>query len=325
MAGGHEPRGRTEGALGGWSGSPLAFGPLATWSPAASRGTMINQLKTVLLLGVLSALVVGIGGALAPGSLALWLVLALAMNVGAYYFSDRLVLRMNGARPLTRDEAPGLHAMTEELAARAGIPAPRLFIIEDPSPNAFATGRNPAHGVVAVTTGILRVLPARELRGVLAHEIAHIGNRDILVSTVAASLAAVVSYVAHAVQFAAFFGGGQHDEDRGSAAGSLAMALVAPIAATIVQLAISRSREYLADETGARLAGDPDALATALETLSRGVAQVPASVQPATASLFIVNPFSGMGGVMNLFSTHPPMKERVSRLRALARRVGPAA
>ncbi len=285
---------------------------------------MMNQIKTVVLLGVLSALVVGIGGAIAPGSLAVWLVLALAMNVGAYFFSDRLVLRMNGARPLAPGDAPGLHAMVEELAGRAGIPVPRLFLVDDPSPNAFATGRNPAHGVVAVTTGILHTLPARELRGVLAHEIGHIRNRDILVSTIAASLAAVISYAAHAIQFATLFGGSDDDE-RGSAAGSLAMAFVAPIAATIVQLAISRSREYLADETGARLAGDPDALATALERLSAGVARVPAAVQPATASLFIVNPFAGMGGLLNLFSTHPPMEERVRRLRALARGLRPAA
>jgi heat shock protein HtpX len=278
---------------------------------------MINQLKTVLLLGVLSAFVVGIGGALAPGSLALWVVLALAMNVGAYFFSDRIVLRMNGARPVTREEAPALHAMTEELAARAGIPAPRLFVVDDPSSNAFATGRNPAHGVVAVTTGIVRHLSARELRGVIAHEIAHIKNRDILVSTIAASLAAVVTYVANVLQFSAIFGGAQDEED-GSAAGSLLMAFVAPIAATVVQLAISRSREYLADETGARLAGDPDALAAALESLAIGTAHVPAHVQPATASLFIVNPFAGMRGLMNLFSTHPPMEERVRRLRAMA-------
>jgi heat shock protein HtpX len=286
---------------------------------------MINQLKTVLLLGVLSAIVVGIGGALAPGSMAVWVVLALAMNVGAYFFSDRIVLKMNGARPLSREEAPGIHAMTEELAGRAGIPTPRLFVIDDPSPNAFATGRNPAHGVVAVTTGIVRHLPARELRGVIAHEIAHIRNRDILVSTIAASLAAVVTYVANVLQFSAFFGGTQEDEEGGSVAGTLAMAFLAPIAATVVQLAISRSREYLADETGARLAGDPDALAAALESLAIGTAQVPAIVQPATASLFIVNPFSGAGTLMNLFSTHPPMQERVRRLRAMARAARSAA
>jgi heat shock protein HtpX len=280
---------------------------------------MINQLKTVLLLGVLSAFVVGVGGALAPGSFVVWVAVALAMNVGAYFFSDRLVLKMNGARPLAREEAPGIHAMTEELAARAGVPTPRLFVIDDPSPNAFATGRNPAHGVVAVTTGIVRLLSARELRGVIAHEIAHIRNRDILVSTIAASLAAVVTYVANAIQFSAIFGGQQDEEEPGSAAGSLAMALLAPIAATLVQLAISRSREYLADETGARLAGDPDALAAALEKLALGSAHVPASVQPATASLFIVNPFAGAGGLMNLFSTHPQMEERVRRLRAMAR------
>jgi heat shock protein HtpX len=280
---------------------------------------MINQLKTVLLLGVLSALVVGIGGALAPGSLVVWVGLALAMNVGAYFFSDTLVLRMNRARPLSREEAPGIHAMTGELASRAGIPVPRLFVIDDPSPNAFATGRNPARGVVAVTTGIVHHLSARELRGVIAHEIAHIRNRDILVSTIAAALAAVVTSVAHVLQFTALFGGSEDDEEGGSPAGSLAMALVAPIAATLVQLAISRSREYLADETGARVSGDPSALASALESLAHGAERVPAAVQPATASLFIVNPFAGAGALMKLFSTHPPMEERVRRLRAMAR------
>jgi len=279
---------------------------------------MFNQLKTIVLLGALSALVVGVGGSLAPGSLGLWVVIALAMNLGAYFFSDRLVLKMHRARPLERHEFPALHQMTEELATRAGIPTPRLFLIPDASPNAFATGRNPAHGVVAVTEGILRLLPVRELRGVVAHEIAHIRNRDILVSTVAAALAAVVTYVAHALQFAAMFGGRHDDDEQGSAAGSLVIALVAPIAATVVQLAISRSREYLADETGARLAGDPDALASALERLALGAAYVPASLQPATASLFIVNPLAGAGGLMTLFSTHPPMEERVRRLRAMA-------
>lgn len=279
-----------------------------------------NQLKTILLLGGLSAFLVAIGWTIGPGATWLFLGLALAMNVGAYFFSDKLVLRMHGAHELAVADAPGLHGMVEELAQRAGIPKPRVFLIDDPSPNAFATGRNPAKGVVAVTQGILDLLDRRELRGVIAHELAHIRNRDILVATIAAAIATAVTYVAHAVSFSALLGGSSDEEEEGSGANGLLVMLVAPIAATLIQLGISRSREYLADESGAAICGDPEALARALEKLSRGAELVPSeAAQPATASLYIVNPLSG-ARVARLFSTHPPMEDRVERLRDLARR-----
>lgn len=279
-----------------------------------------NQLKTILLLGGLSAFLVAIGWTIGPGATWLFLGLALAMNVGAYFFSDRLVLRMHGAQELAVADAPGLHGMVEELAQRAGIPKPRVFLIDDPSPNAFATGRNPEKGVVAVTQGILDLLDRRELRGVIAHELAHIRNRDILVATIAAAIASAVTYVAQAISFSALFGGSSDDEEEGSGASNLLVVLVAPIAATLIQLGISRSREYLADESGAAICGDPEALARALEKLSQGAELVPSeAAQPATASLYIVNPLSG-ARVARLFSTHPPMEDRVERLRELARR-----
>lgn len=277
-----------------------------------------NQLKTIVLLGGLTALLIGIGGALAPGRLPLFVVLAMAMNVGAYFFSDRLVLRMHGARELGPGEGSRLREMVQELALRAEIPMPRLFLIDDPQPNAFATGRDPRHGVVAVTTGLLEVLPLAEVRGVLAHELAHIRNRDILVSTIAACLAGAITWAAHAV---GFFGGGSRDgEESPSPLTALALMIVGPLAATLIQLGISRSREYLADETGARISGDPLALARALERIEAAAEAVPpAAAQPATASLFIVNPFTGGERMARLFSTHPVTAERVARLRALAR------
>jgi heat shock protein HtpX len=286
---------------------------------------MWNQLKTVLLLGVLSALLVGIGGAVAPGLLWLFVVIAIAMNVGAYFFSDRLVLRMHGAREVGRDEAPELHAMVEELADRAGMVKPRIAVIEDDQPNAFATGRNPEHGVVAVTTGITRLLSRRELRGVLAHELGHIQNRDILIQSVAAVVGSAISGVANALQFGALFGGSSSDEEDGSPVGGLALAILAPIAASLVQMGISRSREYLADEAGARISGDPEALASALLKLQRGAEAIPAAhPAPATASLFIVNPLAGFERMSRWFSTHPPIEDRVERLRAIAERMSGA-
>lgn len=286
---------------------------------------MWNQLKTVVLIGALSALVLGIGAALAPGHLSLFVVLALAMNLGAYFFSDRLVLAMHRAQELDPTRAPELHAMVEELAQRAEIPTPRLYLIPEAQPNAFATGRNPRHGVVAVTEGIIGLLSPRELRGVLAHEIAHIKNRDILVSSIAAALASIVTYVANALTFAGLFGGRSEESEEGSGAGGMFLALVAPIAASLVQFGISRSREYMADETGARLSGDPEALASALLKLERRAELVPAeSPQPATASLFIVNPIAGSGSLLRLFSTHPSTEERVRRLRALTSAPGGA-
>jgi heat shock protein HtpX len=280
---------------------------------------MRNQLKTILLLGALSALLVAFGARLGPGYLWGFTLLALAMNLFAYFFSDKLVLRMHGAREVSSAEAPGLHEMVAELAGRAGIPKPRVFLIDDPHANAFATGRNPRHAVVAVTRGIVDLLDARELRGVLAHELAHVANRDVLVASVAAGLATAISNLAHALAFAGLFGGGSSDEDGHPAQGLLFM-ILAPVGATLVQLGISRSREYLADETGARLAGDPLALASALEKLHRSAEVVPSTATPATASLFIVNPFGALGtGLARLFSTHPPAEERIRRLVELSR------
>ncbi|MBW2523073.1 MAG: M48 family metalloprotease [Deltaproteobacteria bacterium] len=277
---------------------------------------MLNQAKTVLLLGLLSALVVGFGALVAPGYLYLFGVLAILMNLGAYFFSDRIVLRMHGAAEIGERELPWLHADVAELAAKAGIPKPRVFLIREAQPNAFATGRNPEHGVVAVTEGIVALLSRRELRGVLAHEIAHIKNRDILIASVAAMLSSMVTYAAQAFGMSSLFGGSQTDEEGGGASGLL-LALLAPIGATFVQLAISRSREYVADETGARLTGDPEALASALVKLERGAEQLEMDAQPATASLFIVNPLFGQGGMSRWFSTHPETDERVRRLLAL--------
>ena len=281
------------------------------------RRVMKNQLKTILLLGVLSAILIGFGGMLGRQWVGVFTLLAFALNVGAYFFSDRIVLRVHRAQPIDEHEAPLLYAMVRELAMRAEIPMPRVYRIPSPQPNAFATGRNPQNGVVAVTDGILRILSERELRGVLAHEIGHIKNRDILVSTIAAAVAGAIASIANMLQFTAIFGGGA-DDDAPNPIAALALAIVTPIAATLVQLGISRSREYLADETGARLCGDPDALASALEKLERAAHVVPpVSAAPSTASLFIVNPFAGMRGMVSLFSTHPPMPERVRRLRQM--------
>jgi heat shock protein HtpX len=281
-----------------------------------SSGVMKNQIKTILLLGLLSAILIGFGAMLGRQWVGLFTILAFALNLGAYFFSDRIVLRMHRAAPVDERSAPRLHAVVRELSAAAGIPMPRVFHIPSPQPNAFATGRNPAHGVVAVTDGILQLLTERELRGVLAHEMAHIKNRDILVSTIAAAVAGAIAYIANMLQFAAIFGGG--DDDAPNPLAALALAIVAPIAAMLVQLGISRSREYLADETGAQLSHDPNALADALAKLERAAHVIPPmTAQPSTASLFIVSPFAGTRGMMQLFSTHPPMEERIRRLRGM--------
>ncbi len=276
----------------------------------------MNQLKTILLLGTLSALVAGAGAALGPRWTGPALLLALGMNLFAWYFSDRLVLRMSGARELPEEEAPELHRMVEELAARAGIPKPRVHLVDAPHANAFATGRNPRNASVAVTRGLLEILTPREVRGVLAHEIAHVANRDVLVATVAAGLATAVSHLGNVFAFSGLLG--RRDGEEGPPAGGLLFALLAPVGATLVQLGISRSREYEADASGARISGDPLALASALEKLHREAEVVPAQAEPATASLHIVNPFGGLGGLTRLFSTHPPAEERVRRLRAIA-------
>jgi len=278
-----------------------------------------NQLKTLFLLGSLSALLIGIGGALGRGYMPFFLVMAVGMNLIGYFFSDKIVLRMNRAREIGPEEAPELHQMVRELATAAQIETPRLYYVAQPQPNAFATGRNPKNGVIAVTDGIVRMLTPRELKGVLAHEMSHIKNRDILVATIAAALAAAITYIAHVVQWGAMFGGMSRDDDEGqSPFAALALAIVAPIAATLIQLGVSRSREYMADETGARLCGDPNALASALEKLQQGAEHIPMpAAEPATASLFIVSPFAGGRSLANLFSTHPPMEERIRRLRAM--------
>jgi heat shock protein HtpX len=284
---------------------------------------MSNQLKTILLLGALSALLIAIGGAMGPDFLAYAVVGAAVMNLGAYFFSDRIVLATSGAEEVSQEQAPELHAMVEELAARAGIPKPRVYIIPEAQPNAFATGRSPKVGVVAVTQGILQLLDARELRGVLAHELSHVKNRDVLISSIAATVAAAVSYIAHV---AGFFGGSRRDGEGPSALQSLLLLLVAPVAATLIQFGVSRSREFEADKSGAELSGDPEALAQALLKLDAGARAMPANVQPAIASLFIVNPFGAVRSVARLFSTHPSTEERVRRLRAMetdgARAVG---
>jgi heat shock protein HtpX len=283
---------------------------------------MKNQLKTIFLLGVLSAVLIGFGSILGPGYLYGFTALALLMNLGAYFFSDRLILRMSGAQEVTPEQAPALHRVVEELARGAHIPKPRVCIIPEQHPNAFATGRNPHHGVVAVTEGLLRLLSERELRGVLAHEIAHIKNRDILVATLAAAVAAAVSYIANALSFAAFFGGGTQagEADEGSGGNSLLLALVTPFLAMLIQMGISRTREYMADEAGARVSGDPEGLANALAKLAQGAEMIPMHApQPATASLFIVNPLTSGSSIINWLSTHPPMDERIRRLRAMTR------
>jgi heat shock protein HtpX len=285
--------------------------------------TVRNQLKTIALLGGLSALLILLGGALAPGQIWLFVAIAVALNVGSYFYSDKIVLAMSRARPIGRGEDPLLESIVAGLAHEAKVPMPRIYVIDEPAPNAFATGRNPEHSVVAVTTGIRAILTDRELRAVLAHEMSHIKNRDILIASIAAGIATIVSFVATALQWGVFLGGGRDERDRGSAIGALALAIVAPIAATIIQLAISRQREYLADATGARLSNDPLALASALAKLERANKRVPMSSSPATSSLFITAPRSAAygDGVASWFSTHPPIPERIKRLEQLAEKM----
>lgn len=284
---------------------------------------MTSQLKTALLLGLLTVLICIVGQALGGRSgLVIAFGLALAMNLGSYWFSDKIVLSMYSARELSPADAPGLHAMVEELARNGGIPKPRIMLIPQDAPNAFATGRNPEHGVVAVTQGIMRLLSPEELRGVLAHELGHIKNRDILVQSIAAVLGGAVMMMANMLQWASIFGGARGEDEEGGGMGvlgGLLMAILAPIAASLIQMAISRSREYLADATGAELSGAPLALAGALGKLDDYSRQIPMNANPATENMFIVNPFAGMS-MASLFSTHPPTEERIRRLRAMAGR-----
>jgi len=278
---------------------------------------MENRVKTVLLLTGLTIFLIFMGKLLG-GRQGMYLafILALGMNFFSYWFSDKIVLRMYGAQEVSPEEAPQIHQMVEELAHEAGIPKPRVYIIPDESPNAFATGRNPQHAAVAATQGIIRLLTPVELKGVLAHELGHVLNRDILISTIAATLAGAIMILANMARWGAILGIGRDDEEGGGIFGMLIMSIIAPIAAMLIQMAISRSREYLADETGAHLAHNPESLARALEKLSLGTQRIPMDASPATAHMFIVNPLTGRS-LMNLFSTHPPIEERVERLRAM--------
>ncbi|MDI6790664.1 MAG: zinc metalloprotease HtpX [Thermodesulfobacteriota bacterium] len=286
---------------------------------------MGNMFKTFILMAALTALVMLAGQAIGGRQgLTFALGMALFMNFFAYWFSDKLALKMSGAQEVDKSEAPQLHQMVEDLAVRAGLPKPRLYIIPSDTPNAFATGRNPEHAAVAVTSGIMRTLNPDELRGVLAHELAHIKNRDILISSVAAVLAGAISYLATMAQWAMFFGGGRSDDEEGGSGnliGSILMMILAPIAAMLIQMAISRSREYLADATGAKIAGQPLFLANALTKLEEGNHRLPMKVNPAQAQMYIVNPLTGQT-LARLFSTHPPIVERVARLRQMAGRQG---
>ncbi|MGC6486417.1 MAG: M48 family metalloprotease [Planctomycetota bacterium] len=287
---------------------------------------MANQLKTILLLGALSALIVTIGGLISPAGLYVAAAIAVVMNIGGYLYSDQLVLRMTRARVIERQQAPALFDAVEQLAAAAGLPTPKVAVVPDAAPNAFATGRSPDRAVVAVTEGLLRLVEPRELRGVLAHELGHVKNRDTLVATVAAAGAGAISFVAQMVQWNALFGGlSSDDDDGGGGLGALLLSFLAPIGAVLIQAGISRSREYMADEFAARLTRDPQALASALaklqrygqELIQRGASR-PA---PVATSLAIVNPVAnlrgGAAGLTNLFSTHPPTQARIERLLAL--------
>jgi len=281
---------------------------------------MSNTIKTTLLLGVLTGLLLWIGQYFGGSQgLVVALVFAAVMNLGSYWFSDRIVLTMYGARPLSDQDAPELFRIVRELATAAQMPMPRVYLIPSESPNAFATGRSPEHAAVAVTEGIMRLLSTDELRGVLAHELSHVRNRDTLISAVAATLAGVVMMLARMAQWAAIFGGMRRDDrDEGEGVlGFLFLVIVAPLAAMLIQLAISRAREYQADATGARLSHAPGSLAAALEKIATVSGRIPLPAGPATAHLWIVNPLRG-NWLANLFSTHPPIEERIRRLRTMA-------
>ena len=286
----------------------------------------MNSIKTTMLMALLMALMVALGGIFAGHTgMTVMLIIALGMNFFSYWFSDRMVLSMYNAQEVDRQSAPELYGLVEKLAGRAQLPMPRVYIINEDAPNAFATGRNPSNAAVAVTTGLMRALDYNEISGVLGHELAHVKHRDILISTIAATMATVISYAASIAQWAAIFGGGRSsDDDRGGIIGLIATAIIAPIAAALIQMAISRSREYSADEGGAEICGNPNYLAAALEKIEYYAvhgAQLPEAT-PATAHMCIINPLTGRDiSFKSLFSTHPDTRERIARLREQAQRM----
>jgi len=279
----------------------------------------MNTLRTTFLMALLTVVLVLAGGAIGGrNGMGFALIMAAVMNLGSYWFSDKIVLAMYGAREVTEAEQPDLVGLVRQLTMQAGMPMPRVYLIDAPTPNAFATGRNPEHAAVAATTGILRILTREELMGVMAHELSHVRHRDILISSIAATMAGAITYLANMAQWAAIFGGGRdRDDEGGGMFGLLAMAIVAPLAAMLIQMAISRSREYEADRGGAELSRNPLYLAGALKKLQLANQQIPLQANPASAHMFIVNPLTG-GGLMSLFSTHPPLEERVRRLESMA-------
>ncbi|MFA5354427.1 MAG: zinc metalloprotease HtpX [Thermodesulfovibrionales bacterium] len=280
----------------------------------------MNGLKTMVLMVTLTLMLVLVGGAIGGKTgMTFALIMAFGMNFVSYWFSDKIVLKMYGAKEVTEAESPELYGMVRRLSHRAELPMPRVYIMDEAQPNAFATGRNPQHGAVAVTTGIMRILSREELEGVIAHELAHIKHRDILVSTVAATIAGAISYLAQIAQWGMIFGGRRDDDEGGSPIAAIVMMIVGPIAAMLVQMAISRSREYGADQGGAAIAGNPLYLANALKKLHMASQRIPMEdATPATSHMFIVNPLTG-GGLLKLFSTHPPIEERIARLESMRR------
>jgi len=278
----------------------------------------MNTFKTVFLMTAMMVLFLLVGYLIGGRSgMTIAFVFSLIMNFGSYWFSDKIVLAMYRAKEVTRETAPGFYNMMEQLAQNANLPMPRVYIINDATPNAFATGRNPQHAAVAATTGILQGLNNQELAGVMSHELAHVKNRDILTGTIAATIVGTITYVAQMAGWAMMFGRGHDDDEGGGGLSSLVLLIVAPIAATLLQMAISRSREFAADAGGAKISGNPMGLASALQKISRANEIKPLNhTNPATAHMFIVNPLHG-GGIMKLFSTHPPIEERIARLRAI--------
>ncbi len=280
---------------------------------------MTSQLKTLLLMAGLSAVLIVMGSALGGRQgIVIALVFAVIMNIGSYWFSDKIVLSMYRAQELAPEDAPMVHQIVEELAQRAGVPKPRLFIVPQEAPNAFATGRDPEHGVIAVTQGIMQLLPPEQLRGVLAHEMAHIAHRDILIQTVAGVIASAITAIANMLQFSMIFGGARDEDGNSNPLAAIAMMILGPLAATLIQMAISRRREYMADASGAEYCADPMALAGALNNLDAYSRHIPMQANPATENMFIVSPLTG-DTMRRMFSTHPPMEERIANLQEMAR------